>query len=62
VTAAMRAWGAYAMSELRLKIGRLGRIAEVTLCIVAALVILPVFTSLRGFSDGIDPNYHLFLK
>jgi len=51
------------MSELRLKIGRLGRIAEVTLCIVAALVILPVLYVLARFLRwGLDPNYHLFLK
>ena len=51
------------MTDLRLKIGRLGRIVEVTLCIVAALVILAVLYVLARFLRwGLDPNYHMFLK
>jgi hypothetical protein len=51
------------MTELRLKIGRLGRIIEIALFVVAVPVIVGVLYVLARFLRwGLDRNYHLFSK
>jgi hypothetical protein len=51
------------MTELRLKIRRLGRIAEVALCVVAAAVaVAALYVLARFLRWALDFNYHLFLK
>lgn len=51
------------MTELRLRIGRLGRIVEITLLVVGVTVIVGVLYVLARFLRwGLDRNYHLFSK
>jgi hypothetical protein len=49
------------MIQRRLRIGRLGRIVEVILCLVAVPVILGVlYFFARLIRWGLDRNYHMF--